>query len=283
MMPESKTSRAAALVSGRASGHVEQAVTPDAWRRGRCGRVTGKRGLLATQGRPGRQLDVPGPSRRASARGASGRAPVTGESYRSPRPGGHSTRRPASRALPAPRAARRSPPLVGGRNTGWRSSTQDTSGCALLDHLTLTARTPRRAPLAPRRLGLPHHGGIQPAPDAPWIFGIVSTNEKSHDLGLIRDFDGVPGGCTTPPSGWRPTRPHAGAKFLIEHGGQIDSGLASTDRRAELPLLPRSRRTALRAELGRYATTCPTGASSGASRMVPTPPTERRSSCRRRT
>jgi catechol 2,3-dioxygenase len=99
-------------------------------------------------------------------------------------------------------------------------------GVRLLDHLTVTAPDPETSARWHRDvLDFRVMAAIQPAPDAPWIFGIVSTNEKSHDLGFIRDFDGVPGRMHHA-AFWVETNHDLtqGAKFLIEHGEQIEFG-----------------------------------------------------------
>ena len=68
-------------------------------------------------------------------------------------------------------------------------------------------------------------GGVEGEPGAPWFFGLVSCNEKSHDLGFILDCDGTPGRLHHV-AFWVETNHDLtrGAKFLVEHGHDIDFG-----------------------------------------------------------
>jgi catechol 2,3-dioxygenase len=99
-------------------------------------------------------------------------------------------------------------------------------GVRLLDHLTVTAPDVEASARWHRDvLDFRIMAAIQPAEGQPWIFGVVSTNEKSHDLGFVVDFDGVPGRMHHV-AFWVETNHDLtqGAKFLIEHGVDIDFG-----------------------------------------------------------
>jgi len=99
-------------------------------------------------------------------------------------------------------------------------------GVRLLDHLTVTAPDVKESMRWHRDvLDFRMMAAIEPAPDEPWLFGTVTTTEKSHDLGFIRDSDGVPGRMHHV-AFWVETNHDLtqGAKFLVEHGVDIDFG-----------------------------------------------------------
>jgi catechol 2,3-dioxygenase len=99
-------------------------------------------------------------------------------------------------------------------------------GVRLVDHLTVTTPDVReQSGWFHDVLGFRTMAYIEPGPGAPWVFSVNTTNEKSHDLGLVMDFEGQRG------------RLHhlafwvegnhdlvRGASFLIEHGHDIDFG-----------------------------------------------------------
>jgi catechol 2,3-dioxygenase len=99
-------------------------------------------------------------------------------------------------------------------------------GVRLVDHLTVTTPDVRElSGWCHDVLGFRTMAYIEPGPGAPWVFSVNTTNEKSHDLGLVMDFEGQRG------------RLHhlafwvegnhdlvRGASFLIEHGHDIDFG-----------------------------------------------------------
>jgi catechol 2,3-dioxygenase len=62
-------------------------------------------------------------------------------------------------------------------------------------------------------------------PGEPWFFGIVTQNEKSHDLGFLRDMDGEPG-LLHHVAFWVESTDELmyGAKFLVENGVVPDYG-----------------------------------------------------------
>jgi catechol 2,3-dioxygenase len=99
-------------------------------------------------------------------------------------------------------------------------------GVRLLDHVTVT--TPDVAQSA--AWTLEHFGSrimaaVEPTPGAPWVFAVSTNNEKSHDLGLLQDFDGERGRLHHV-AFWVETNHDLtqGAKFLLEHGHVIDQG-----------------------------------------------------------
>jgi catechol 2,3-dioxygenase len=99
-------------------------------------------------------------------------------------------------------------------------------GVRLVDHLTVTTPDVREQSGWYRDvLGFRTMAYIEPGPGAPWVFSVNTTNEKSHDLGFVMDFEGMRG------------RLHhlafwvegnhdlvRGASFLVEHGHDIDFG-----------------------------------------------------------
>jgi catechol 2,3-dioxygenase len=96
----------------------------------------------------------------------------------------------------------------------------------LVDHLTVTTPDVReQSGWYHDVLGFRTMAYIEPAPGAPWVFSVNTTNEKSHDLGLVLDFDGVPGRHHHL-AFWVETNHDLtkGATFLVEHGHDIDFG-----------------------------------------------------------
>ena len=94
-----------------------------------------------------------------------------------------------------------------------------------LDHVTVTTYDVRATADWYRRvLDFRFIGYIQNEPDGPVFFGTVTTNEKSHDLGLIRDPEGY--GRLHHLAFWVETREDLlrGAKYLVEHGIAIEYG-----------------------------------------------------------
>jgi catechol 2,3-dioxygenase len=99
-------------------------------------------------------------------------------------------------------------------------------GVRILDHLTLTAPDVRRTLEWTRdRFGSRIMAAVEPAPGAPWVFGMTSNNEKAHDMGVIQDFEGRTGRMHHV-AYWVETNHDLteGAKFIIEHGGTVDFG-----------------------------------------------------------
>jgi catechol 2,3-dioxygenase len=99
-------------------------------------------------------------------------------------------------------------------------------GVRMVDHLTVTTPDVREQSAWYREvLGFRTMAYIEPGPGAPWVFSVSTTNEKSHDLGLVLDFDGVPGRHHHL-AFWVQTNHDltTGATFLVEHGHDIDFG-----------------------------------------------------------
>lgn len=96
----------------------------------------------------------------------------------------------------------------------------------ILDHLTVTAPDVQASAMWTREvLGSRVMAAVEPAPGAPWVFAVTTNNEKAHDFGLIRDFEGQPGRMHHV-AFWVETNHDltTGAKFIIEHGHEIDQG-----------------------------------------------------------
>ncbi|UGS35300.1 VOC family protein [Capillimicrobium parvum] len=144
-----------------------------------------------------------------------------GRAYRFEGPGGHANEvfweveravAPAGEESPYPDRPQR----TGGHGIGVR----------LIDHVTVTTPSVRDASAWYRDvLGFRTMAYIEPAPGAPWIFSVNTTNEKSHDLGLVADFEGRRGRHHHL-AFWVETNHDLvrGASFLIEHGHAIDYG-----------------------------------------------------------
>ena len=99
-------------------------------------------------------------------------------------------------------------------------------GVRMLDHVTVTTPDVRESVQWCRdRLGFRIMAGVEPAPGAPWVFSVVTTNEKSHDLGYVQDFEARRGRLHHV-AFWVETNHDLtqGATFLIEHGADIDFG-----------------------------------------------------------
>src|SRR5262245_9621462 len=98
-------------------------------------------------------------------------------------------------------------------------------GVRLLDHVTVTTPEVEQASRWYRQaLRFRTMACIQPA-DGPWIFSVNTTNEKSHDLGLVLDRDGQFGRLHHV-AFWveSPQDLIRAAVFLIEQGHEIDFG-----------------------------------------------------------
>jgi catechol 2,3-dioxygenase len=99
-------------------------------------------------------------------------------------------------------------------------------GVRMVDHLTVTTPDVESASRWYREaLGFRTMACIVPRPGAPWVFAVNTTNEKSHDLGMVRDFDGDRGRMHHL-AFWVETNQDVtrGAEFLVEHGYEIDYG-----------------------------------------------------------
>jgi catechol 2,3-dioxygenase len=98
----------------------------------------------------------------------------------------------------------------------------------LLDHVTVTAPDVK-ATLEWHRDALDFRimAAVESSqPDAPeWFFGVATQTEKSHDFGFIQDFDGIPGRLHHL-AFWVETNHDLteGAKFILEHGHELDYG-----------------------------------------------------------
>jgi catechol 2,3-dioxygenase len=96
----------------------------------------------------------------------------------------------------------------------------------MLDHLTVTAPDVKEAMYWHRDvLDFRLMAAIEPAPGEDWFFGVATNNEKSHDFGFLRDMDGESGRLHHL-AFWVETNHDLteGAKFLLEHGCDIDFG-----------------------------------------------------------
>jgi catechol 2,3-dioxygenase len=99
-------------------------------------------------------------------------------------------------------------------------------GVRILDHVTVTAPDIRASAEWCRDvLGFRIMAAVEPQPGAPWVFTVVTTNEKSHDFGYVMDFDGKRGRLHHV-AFWVETNHDLtqGATFLIEHGADVDFG-----------------------------------------------------------
>lgn len=99
-------------------------------------------------------------------------------------------------------------------------------GVRILDHMTVT--TPDvRATMEWHRAVLDFRmiAAAGSAPEAPWFFGIVTNNEKSHDLGFLLDMDGKSGRLHHV-AFWveESNELLEAAKFLVEHDVVPDYG-----------------------------------------------------------
>jgi catechol 2,3-dioxygenase len=99
-------------------------------------------------------------------------------------------------------------------------------GPRLLDHLTVTTPDVQSTANWLRDMfGSRIMAAVEPAPGAPWVFAVTTNSEKSHDFGLIQDFEGKRGRMHHV-AFWVETNheiTHA-ATFIIEHGHHVDFG-----------------------------------------------------------
>ena len=144
-----------------------------------------------------------------------------GPAYRFEGPGGHPTEVfwEVDRAQPP-----------GGEESPWPDRPQRAGtrgvGARLVDHITLTTPDVTESSRWYRdALGFRTMAAIQFADGAPWMFTVNTVNEKSHDLGLVQDFDGHRGGLHHL-AFWVATNEDLirGANYLVEHGLPIDFG-----------------------------------------------------------
>ena len=111
------------------------------------------------------------------------------------------------RGVPVHRPGRsRAGDLLGGGACGRaRRRGVDLSGASAARAIARTRRTdprsrhrdqPRRRAFAnwtAETLGSRVMAAVEPAPGAPWVFCVITNNEKSHDWGSIQDFEGQAG------------------------------------------------------------------------------------------
>ena len=96
----------------------------------------------------------------------------------------------------------------------------------LLDHMTVTTPDVKQTMYWHRdALDFRLMAAVEGEPGSPWFFGIATNNEKSHDYGFIMDPDGIPGRLHHV-AFWVETEHDLseGARFLIEHGQDLDYG-----------------------------------------------------------
>ncbi|MBS1677070.1 MAG: VOC family protein [Actinobacteria bacterium] len=96
----------------------------------------------------------------------------------------------------------------------------------ILDHVTVTAPDVRGfAGWTGENMGLRTMAAVEPEPGAPWVFAVMTNNEKAHDLGCIQDFEGQSGRLHHV-AFWVETNHDLteGAKFILEHGHEVDTG-----------------------------------------------------------
>jgi catechol 2,3-dioxygenase len=99
-------------------------------------------------------------------------------------------------------------------------------GVRILDHATVTTPDVKQtAKWIAETLGSRLMAAVEPVPGAPWVFAVTTNNEKAHDLGLIQDFEGKRGRMHHV-AFWVETNHDLtqGAKFIIEHGHEVDQG-----------------------------------------------------------
>jgi catechol 2,3-dioxygenase len=99
-------------------------------------------------------------------------------------------------------------------------------GVRILDHVTVTAPDVREfARWSRANLGHRIMAAVEPQPGAPWMFAVMTNNEKAHDLGCIQDFEGQSGRLHHL-AFWVETNHELteGAKFILEQGHRIDQG-----------------------------------------------------------
>jgi catechol 2,3-dioxygenase len=99
-------------------------------------------------------------------------------------------------------------------------------GVRILDHATVTTPDVKQAAEWIRdNLNSRIMAAVEPTAGAPWLFAVTTNNEKAHDLGLIQDFEGKRGRIHHV-AFWVETNHDLteGAKFIIEHGHDVDQG-----------------------------------------------------------
>jgi catechol 2,3-dioxygenase len=100
-------------------------------------------------------------------------------------------------------------------------------GVRFLDHMTVTTPDVKETARWHREaLGFRTMGAIVLKEESgPWMFAVNTTNEKSHDLGLVHDFEGQSGRMHHL-AFWvdQDLDLHRGAEFLIERGWEVDYG-----------------------------------------------------------
>jgi catechol 2,3-dioxygenase len=99
-------------------------------------------------------------------------------------------------------------------------------GVRILDHVTVTTPDVKQmAAWVKDTVGSRIMAAVEPTPGAPWVFAVTTNNEKAHDLGLIQDFEGEHGRMHHV-AFWVETNHDLteGAKFIVEHGHEIDQG-----------------------------------------------------------
>ena len=99
-------------------------------------------------------------------------------------------------------------------------------GVRILDHVTITTPDVKQMGEWIRdKVGSRIMAAVEPTPGAPWVFAVTTNNEKAHDLGLIQDFEGERGRMHHV-AFWVETNHDLteGAKFIVEHGHNIDQG-----------------------------------------------------------
>lgn len=99
-------------------------------------------------------------------------------------------------------------------------------GVRILDHLTVTTPDVRATSMwIHEQMGSRIMAAVEPTPGAPWVFSVTTNNEKAHDFGFIQDFEGQSGRMHHV-AFWVETNHDLteGAKFIVEHGHDIDQG-----------------------------------------------------------
>ena len=157
-------------------------------------------------------------------------------------------------------------------------------GVRILDHLTVTTPDVRATSTWIReQMGSRIMAAVEPTPGAPWVFSVTTNNEKAHDFGFIQDFEGQSGRMHHL-AFWVETNHDLteGAKFIVEHGHDIDQGPGQHGIGEQNYLYFRDPwGCAMSSTPVATATTCPIGSrSSGRRNRAPTMPTRRRSECR---
>lgn len=100
-------------------------------------------------------------------------------------------------------------------------------GVRLLDHVTVLAEdVEANCRWLHDALDFRIMGGVNEGGDTPWFLGLLTQNEKSHDLGFIRDLEPGHRGRLHHVAFWVETNREVtqGAKLIIEHGHDVDFG-----------------------------------------------------------